>query len=90
MSSVGPEVTDRQRVFADNVRRRRNELGLTQADLAFKAGIDRTYIASLETGRRNVSLDLIGELANALDCDAADLVVGIQNAIGRERKRRSR
>jgi transcriptional regulator with XRE-family HTH domain len=33
------------------------KLGWSQDDLALKSGIHRTYVASLETGRRNPSLD---------------------------------
>jgi transcriptional regulator with XRE-family HTH domain len=71
------------------VRARRDELGLSQEQLAHKANVDRTYIASVETGRRNISLDLIGVFAVALECDAADLVRGTQAAEGRPRPSRT-
>ena len=75
--------TPRQREFADRVRSRREELGLSQEALAHEAQINRTYIAALETGRRNSSLDLMGRLARALQCDLADLVHGLQDLPGR-------
>ncbi|MGI8757494.1 MAG: helix-turn-helix domain-containing protein [Acidimicrobiales bacterium] len=81
------EITERQRLFADRVRHYRHELGLSQEQLAHKAHVDRTYVASLETGRRNVSLDLIGVLAGALEVDAAELVRGAQAVPGRPRQR---
>lgn len=81
------EPTERQRLFGDRVRHYRNELGLTQEALAHKAVVDRTYVASLETGKRNVSLDLIGALAAALEVDAGKLVSGIEQVQGKPRPR---
>ena len=36
------------------IRSERNKLGLTQSDLALKAGVSRTVIAQLEAGSRTV------------------------------------
>jgi transcriptional regulator with XRE-family HTH domain len=87
MSRASDDRTERQRLFGDRVRRFRHELGLSQEQLAFKASIDRTYVASVETGRRNPSLDIIGVFATALEVDAADLVRGVQEVPGRDRSR---
>lgn len=87
MSRASSEPTERQRLFGDRVRLYRSELGLTQEGLAEKANIDRTYVASLETGKRNVSLDLIGVLAAALEIDAGKLVSGIEKVHGKPRPR---
>ena len=89
MSRASDERTERQRLFGDRVRHFRHELGLSQEQLAFKAEIDRTYVASVETGRRNPSLDIIGVFASALEVDAADLVRGVQDAGGRARRKPS-
>lgn len=59
--------------FGDAVRRRREELGLTQEDLADKAEIHRTYLSDIERGSRNVSLINIEHLATALDLSIAEL-----------------
>jgi transcriptional regulator with XRE-family HTH domain len=75
--------TRRQVEFGDRVRQRRHELGWSQEQLALKADINRTYIASLESGRRNPSLDLIARLAAALKIDAGELVSGLQRIKGR-------
>lgn len=88
MSRASSEPTERQRLFGDRVRHYRHELGLSQEGLAEKANVDRTYVASLETGKRNVSLDLIGVLAAALEIDAGKLVSGIEQASGKPRTRR--
>lgn len=87
MSRASADRTERQRLFGDRVRHFRHELGLSQTQLALKAEIDRTYVASVETGRRNPSLDIIGVFATALEVDAADLMRGIQEVPGRPRPR---
>jgi transcriptional regulator with XRE-family HTH domain len=53
------------------------ELGLSQEELAERAGLHRTYISSLEQGRRNVAVHNVVRLAEALDLDPADLVAGL-------------
>lgn len=65
--------------FGDNVRKRRTDLGLSQAELAELAGLDRTYIGSVERGERNLSLTNIVRLAEALNCTPVDLMQGIKS-----------
>jgi transcriptional regulator with XRE-family HTH domain len=59
--------------FGDAVRARRDELGLTQEELAHRAGIHRTYLSDVERGARNVSLVNIEALAAALGVPMAEL-----------------
>lgn len=48
------------------VRELRNSIGISQEELAELAGLDRTYITSVECGKRNISIVNIEKLANAL------------------------
>mgnify|MGYP001030860643 FL=1 len=48
------------------VKKLRNKLGVSQEELADLAGLDRTYITSVESGHRNISIVNIEKLANAL------------------------
>lgn len=48
------------------VKELRNNLGISQEELADLAGLDRTYITSVECGRRNISIINIEKLAKAL------------------------
>lgn len=52
----------------------REERELSQERLAEMAGLHRTYISSIEQGRRNVALVNVRRLARALGVDPADLV----------------
>lgn len=53
-------------IFADNVRRMRLELDLSQEDLAERAGVHRTYIGMLERREKNVTIYNIERVAEAL------------------------
>lgn len=57
-----------------NVRRARIEKGLTQEELAERAGTSQFYVSSLEAGRRNPTVVMVFELAQALGVDHLDLL----------------
>ena len=44
----------------------RETKGISQKDLAYEADLDRSYIASIEVGKRNVSIINLEKIANAL------------------------
>jgi transcriptional regulator with XRE-family HTH domain len=77
MGKRRPTLDVRER-FGDAVRGRREELGLTQEDLAHTAGIHRTYLSDIERGTRNVSLVNIELLAKALEVSLADLFRAVE------------
>lgn len=51
----------------------RNQLGMSQEELSDKADIDRTYITSVENGKRNISIVNIEKIANALGVSLSKL-----------------
>lgn len=57
-----------------NVRRIRQEQGLTQERVAFAAELDLTYIGGIERGRRNPSLLAMARIADALKVPLTDLL----------------
>jgi transcriptional regulator with XRE-family HTH domain len=63
-----------RKVLAENLRTFRGRLGLSQEALADRAGLHRTYVGSIERCERNVSLDNIERLANALGVRVAELL----------------
>ena len=62
-------------IVADNIRRYRKLAGLSQEELGEKAGLHRTYIGSVERGERNITLDSLEEIANALKVAPVQLVI---------------
>jgi CheY-like chemotaxis protein len=58
---------DVKKQFGAAVRFRRDHLGISQEELAGRAGLHRTYISDVERGARNVSLESIHRLAIALE-----------------------
>ena len=63
-----------KQVLAENLRRLRTEAGLSQEALADRAGLHRTYVSSVEGGHRNVTLENIFALAEALGTTPSHLV----------------
>ena len=60
--------------FGEKLRDIRLDLGYSQEELSFKAGLHRTYISSVERGKRNISITNIKKLADALGLKMKDLV----------------
>ena len=58
---------DIKKQFGAAVRLRRDRLGISQEELAGRAGLHRTYISDVERGARNLSLESIHRLAAALE-----------------------
>lgn len=61
-------------VFARNVRKLRRLQELSQEALALAASMSRTYVSEIERGDRNVSIDNMGALADALGVPLKNLV----------------
>lgn len=65
--------TDIKQRFGLAVKRRRHELTISQEELADRADLHRTYISDIERGTRNVSLEGIEKLVDALEISVSDL-----------------
>ena len=57
--------------FATVLRACRGRLGISQEELAGRAGLHRTYVSDIERGARNLSLESIDKLAKALEIPAS-------------------
>ena len=57
------------------IRAWRKHRGLTQAQLADRIGIDRSYLSNIETGRRRYDQPFLEAAADALRCAPADLIM---------------
>jgi transcriptional regulator with XRE-family HTH domain len=62
--------------FGRRVRALRERVGLSQEQLAAKAGIHRTYVGGVERGERNLGLKNVFRIARALGVPVADLFTG--------------
>ncbi len=51
----------------------RKQQGMTQNDLAFKSGLGREYISTVECGKRNISIDAIEKISFALELPLKEL-----------------
>ena len=60
--------------FGARIRVLRQAKGLSQEVFAAQCGLDRTYISGIERGVRNVSLQNIKVIADALDSSLSDLM----------------
>lgn len=54
------------------IKELRNNKGISQETLAHEAGLDRTYITSVERGKRNISVVNLEKIANALDVNLSE------------------
>lgn len=61
--------------FAANVKHYRKEKGYSQEHLAELSGLHRTYISALEREQRNISIENIEKIAEALNLDAYRLLM---------------
>jgi transcriptional regulator with XRE-family HTH domain len=61
-------------IFARNLRKQRQARGLSQEKLAHLAGIDRTYVSSLERCVYAPTIDMVATLAEILDVSPVDLL----------------
>lgn len=70
------KLTDIEKFAIDKVRARRNELGMTQLDLAVASGYSSSFIAVVESGRydKKYNLNNLNAFAKALKCSVKDFL----------------
>ena len=59
--------------FGKTIKKIREGTGLSQEKFALSIGMDRTYFASVEAGRRNISICNIKKIADGLGISLSDL-----------------
>ena len=64
--------------LGDRLRELRKAIGLSQEKFSLKIGMDRTYFASVEAGKRNISLNNIKKIADGLDVTLSELFKNIK------------
>ena len=63
--------------FGANLRRIRRKRGLTQEDLAYRVGMDVSYLSELENGRKEPCLRKMKEISQGLGITLAELLRGL-------------
>lgn len=63
-----------QRVLGRNLRRYREQRGLSQEDFADVVGVHRTYMGGIERGERNLTLKSVERLAATIGVEAVELL----------------
>ena len=66
-----------QKEFGNRCRELREDLGLSQEKFALKINMDRTYYASVETGKHNLSLANIKKIADGFGISLEALFKGV-------------
>jgi transcriptional regulator with XRE-family HTH domain len=62
--------------LSESLKRHRALRKLSQEDLATVAGVNRTFVSQIERQQKNVSIDSLRRLANALQCEVYHLLGG--------------
>jgi CheY-like chemotaxis protein len=73
---------DLRALLGTAIKNGRTQLGISQEELAYRAGLHRTYVSDLERGARNPSLESVQKLARALDLSLSMLFERAANGAG--------
>jgi transcriptional regulator with XRE-family HTH domain len=78
---VNPQKSDPKRAFGTALRKFRLERGISQERLAELAGIHRTYVGDVERGTRNIAIENMVRLADALEIRLSRLIVEMEKNV---------
>ena len=67
-----------QKEFGSCIREYRQRTGLSQEKFALSINMDRTYYSSVESGRRNISIDNIKKIADGLGVSISEIFAFIE------------
>lgn len=74
MAATRKSIETARKRFARKLKAERLARGISQEGLAELAGLHRTYVGSVERGERNIAVDNMESLANAMGLDICDLL----------------
>lgn len=70
---------DLKEKFGRKIKELRIAKGLSQEAFAHKVGIDRTYMPSIEKGKRNISINVAEKIAKALEMKTSELFHAVES-----------
>lgn len=65
-------------VIGDELRKAREKAGLTQEDLAAKAGVSRNYVSLLEHDAKSPTVQVLIRLCKAMDAKASKMIAAVE------------
>jgi len=65
--------------LGENISKIRKEKGLSQEELALRAGIDKSYISHVENGLKNITCYKLNQIAKALGVKITELLEGVDD-----------
>lgn len=74
-------------MVGNELRKAREEAGLTQEQLSFEAELDRTYISQLENNKKSPTLDALFRICDALGIAASELIARVEQSQSSKRKK---
>ena len=72
-------------MLGDEIRKAREEAGMSQEKLSFEAGVDRSYLSELENNHRSPTVEMLLRLCDAMDVRASELLARVE----RQRRKKS-
>lgn len=63
-----------RQILADNIRRHRAKVGISQDEFAIRCGVHRTYVGSVERCERNVTLGTLEMFSQAIEVSVPQLL----------------
>ena len=80
-------------MLGEQLKKAREDAGLSQEKLAFEAEVDRSYVSMLENDKKSPTLDVLFRIADALKIPASELIARVEKtrtvkAAGRSAKQR--
>lgn len=66
-----------QKKIGSRIKELRQQTGLSQEKFALKIGMDRTYFASVENGKRNVSIINLEKISKGFGISLSDMFKGV-------------
>lgn len=70
-----------EQVFGEELRKIREEKGLSQEQLGFDSDYHRTYISQLERGEKNTSLKAVFRISEALQVQPSELIQRVEQRV---------
>lgn len=67
--------------LGEELRKARKKAGYTQEELAFEAGLDRTYISHLENGHKSPTVECLFKISRVLGITASELLARVERSL---------